>query len=70
MAAIAGHRLTLDPMGKCGSNRPSGFGEEAWKSLQTTDNGRRTPSDGNSSHGPLVFCPGELIKLLKLTIYM
>jgi hypothetical protein len=51
MAAIAGHRLTLDPMGKCsnaffsettnmikaklymnvqfGSNRPSGFGEEA-----------------------------------------
>jgi hypothetical protein len=49
MATIAGHRLTLDPMGKCsnaffsettnmikaklpakfGSNRPSGFGEEA-----------------------------------------
>jgi hypothetical protein len=52
MAAIAIHRLTLDPMGKCsnafftknsnfvedhprnipakfGSNRPSGFGEEA-----------------------------------------
>ena len=48
---------------KFGSNRPSGFGEEAWnvKSLQTTDNrrrttddGRRTPSDGNSSPGPLV----------------
>jgi hypothetical protein len=39
---------------KFGSNRPSGFGEEAWnvKSLQTTDNGRRTPSDGNSSPGP------------------
>jgi hypothetical protein len=39
-----------------GSNRPSGFGEEAWnvKSLQTTDDGRRTPSDGNSSPGPLV----------------
>ena len=35
---------------KFGSNRPSGFGEEAWnvKSLQTTDNRRRTPSDGNS----------------------
>ena len=34
---------------KFGSNRPSGFGEEAWnlKSLQTTDNRRRTPSDGN-----------------------
>ena len=30
---------------KFGSNRPSGFGEEAWnvKSLQTTDNRRRTP---------------------------
>ena len=28
---------------KFGSNRPSGFGEEAWnvKSLQTTDNGRQ-----------------------------
>ena len=41
---------------KFGSNRPSGFGEEAWnvKSLQTTYNRRRTPSDGNSSHGPLV----------------
>jgi hypothetical protein len=65
MAAIAGHRLTLDPMGrnipaKFGSNRPSGFGEEAWNvkslqttddRLQTTDNRRRTPSDGNSSHG-------------------
>jgi hypothetical protein len=35
---------------KFGSNRPSGFGGEAWKvkSLQTTDNRRRTPSDGNS----------------------
>ena len=32
-----------------GSNWPSGFGEEAWnvKSLQTTDDRRRTPSDGN-----------------------
>jgi hypothetical protein len=41
---------------KFGSNRLSGFGEEAWnvKSLQTTDNRRRTPSDGNSSPGPLV----------------
>jgi hypothetical protein len=29
------------------------------KSLQTTDNRRRTPSDGNSSPGPLVG-PGEL----------
>jgi hypothetical protein len=29
------------------------------KSLQTTDDRRRTPSDGNSSHGPLVG-PGEL----------
>jgi hypothetical protein len=40
---------------KFGSNWPSGFGEEAWnvKSLQTTDNRRRMPSDGNSSHGPL-----------------
>jgi hypothetical protein len=40
---------------KFGSNRPSGCGEEAWnvKSLQTTDNRRRTPSDGNSSPGPL-----------------
>jgi hypothetical protein len=44
---------------KFGSNWPSGFGEEAWnvKSLyrrQTTDDRRRLPSDGNSSHGPLV----------------
>jgi hypothetical protein len=45
---------------KFGSNWPSGFGEEAWnvKSLddrrQMTDNRRRTPSDGNSSPGPLV----------------
>jgi hypothetical protein len=41
---------------KFGSNRPSGFGEEAWnvKSLPTTDNRRQTPSDGNSSPGPLV----------------
>jgi hypothetical protein len=39
---------------KFGTNWPSGFGEEAWnvKSLQTTDDGRRTPSDGNSSPGP------------------
>jgi hypothetical protein len=46
---------------KFGFNRPSGFGEEAWnvKSLQTTDNRRRTPSDGNSSPGP---GPSELIK--------
>jgi hypothetical protein len=35
MATTAGHRLTLDQMGKCsnpakfGSNWPSGFGEEA-----------------------------------------
>ena len=43
-------------LAKFGSNRPSGFGEEAWnvKSLQTTDDRRRTPSDGNSSPGPLV----------------
>ena len=40
---------------KFGSNRPSGFGEEAWnvKSLQTTDSRRRTPSDGNSSPGQI-----------------
>ena len=39
------------PAAKFGSNWPSGFGEEAWnvKSLQTTDNRRRTLSDGNSS---------------------
>ena len=44
---------------KFGSNRPSGFGEEAWnvKSLQKTDNRRQTPSVGNSSPGPN---PGEL----------
>ena len=38
------------------SNWPSGFGEEVWnvKSLQTTDDRPRTPSDGNSSHGTLV----------------
>jgi hypothetical protein len=42
---------------KFGSNWPSGFGEEAWnvKSLQTTDERRRTPSHGNSSSGPLVL---------------
>ena len=35
---------------KFGLNWPSGFrGEDFWKSLQT-DDGRRTPSDGNSSH--------------------
>ena len=41
---------------KFGSNCPSGFREEAWnvKSLQTTDERRRIPSDGNSSPGPLV----------------
>jgi hypothetical protein len=46
---------------KFGCNWPSGFGEDAWnvKSLQTTDNRRRTPSDDNSSPGPLVG-PGEL----------
>jgi hypothetical protein len=39
---------------KFGSNRPSGFGEEAWnvKSLQTTDDGRQ------------VFGPGELKKYI------
>ena len=33
---------------KFGSNRPGGFGEEAWnvKSLQTTDNRRQTTDDG------------------------
>jgi hypothetical protein len=33
---------------KFGSNRPSGFGEEAWnvKSLQTTDNRQQTTDDG------------------------
>ena len=33
---------------KFGSNRPSGFGEEAWnvKSLQTTDDRRQTTDDG------------------------
>ena len=33
---------------KVGSNRPSGFGEEAWnvKGLQTTDNRRQTTDDG------------------------
>ena len=41
---------------KFGSNRPSGFGEEAWNV-----NRRRTPSDGNSSPGPLVG-PGELTR--------
>jgi hypothetical protein len=30
MAAITGHRLTLDPMGKCSNKR-----------LQTTDDGRQ-----------------------------
>jgi hypothetical protein len=32
---------------KFGSNRPSGFGEEAWnvKSLQTTDDGRQGPGE-------------------------
>ena len=37
---------------KFGSNWPSGFGEEVWneKSLQTTDNRRWTPSDGNYVH--------------------
>jgi hypothetical protein len=80
MAAIAGHRLTLNPSShveyptgtknrkfvenhprnipaKFGSNWPSGFGEEARnvKSLQTTDNRRRTPSDGNSSPGIISF---------------
>jgi len=41
---------------KFGSNWSSGFREELWnvKSLQTTDDRQRTPSDGNSSHGPLV----------------
>ena len=35
---------------KFGLNWPSGFrGEDFWKSLQTDDR-RRTPSDGNSSH--------------------
>jgi hypothetical protein len=40
---------------KFGSNWLSGFGEEAWnvKSLRMMDDGRRTPSDGNSSPGPL-----------------
>jgi hypothetical protein len=38
---------------KFGSNRPSGFGEEAWN-VKSLDNRRRMPSDGNSSFGPLV----------------
>jgi len=43
---------------KFGSNWPSGFrGEDFLKSLRTTDDRQRTPSDGNSSHG---FQPGEL----------
>jgi hypothetical protein len=54
------NELTEPKPAKFGSNRPSGIGEEAWnvKSLQTTDDRRRTPSDGNSSPGPLVKGPG------------
>ena len=38
---------------KFGLNWPSGFrGEDFLKKLQT-DDGRRTPSDGNTSHDPL-----------------
>jgi hypothetical protein len=45
---------------KFGLNWPSGFrGEDFLKSLQT-DDGRRTPSDGNSSPDPLPFGSGEL----------
>jgi hypothetical protein len=51
----------LDPA-KFGSNRPSGFGEEAWnvKSLQTTDNGRQVMAIVHLDQGP-----GEL----KMTDY-
>jgi len=52
---------------KFGSNWPSGFrGEDFLKSLRTTDDRQRTPSDGNSSHG---FQPGEL-KTGALNIYL
>jgi hypothetical protein len=42
LAAILNIRLERKTVTKFGSNRPSGFGEEAWnvKSLQTTDDGR------------------------------
>jgi hypothetical protein len=42
-----------------GSNRPSGFGEEAWnvKSLQTTDDGRQVMAIVHMDLGP-----GELKK--------
>ena len=44
---------------KFGSNRPSGFGEEAWnvKSLQTTDDGRQVMA---------IVGPGELKRFLKI----
>jgi hypothetical protein len=47
---------------KFGSNRPCGFGEEAWnvKSLQTTDNRRRTPSDGSDMEHELLTPLGNL----------
>jgi hypothetical protein len=44
---------------KFGFNWSSSFrGEDFWKSLRRTTDGRRTPSDGNSSYGPKG--PGEL----------
>jgi hypothetical protein len=64
MAAIAGHRLSLDPMGKCSnaffSETTNRFQSAQWfrrsslKCEKFTDDRRRTPSDGNSSRGPLV----------------
>jgi hypothetical protein len=55
MAATAGLSLTLDPMGKMFQNGRSLKCEKFTDDRQqTTDHGRRTPSDGNSSPGSLV----------------
>ena len=48
---VEGHPMNIPA--KFGFNRPSGFGEDAWN-VKSLDDRRRTPSDGNSSPGPLV----------------